>query len=364
MSEPYCVARADKNGLITGVSPGTAIITFRATDGSGRMATHRVTVRPRPVPPVEEPEVLGASLPPGVLMLIEMFGFTLDAALAMWELFQMNDTGELSFINYVILMGYALVFLIMVLPNISSAFNSIFGPIIDAINALMRWSTPPAFVWPVPNNMHHTNSPFGHRGRTNPHRGIDINHNCGRGDTQRCGNECRVPIFAAAAGVVVFENETPSYGNVIVIRHNNGMYTLYAHNHMRALAGAQLGQHVTQGQQIAIMGNTGASEGSHLHFELRPRFNSLGDLFRVNPLAVYNRQDPRTAAGTFNPNPLFICTATTCRDRGGCIRGLNDQPGGALGGVRGGHNFVFNPNFNPAFFNGGINGTNSRWWNP
>jgi len=52
------VAMADQNGLITGVSPGTATITitFRATDGSGRTATHRVTVRERPVPPVENPE--------------------------------------------------------------------------------------------------------------------------------------------------------------------------------------------------------------------------------------------------------------------------------------------------------------------
>jgi len=44
------------NGTIWGWNPGTATITFRATDGSGRMATHRVTVRPRPVPPQEEPE--------------------------------------------------------------------------------------------------------------------------------------------------------------------------------------------------------------------------------------------------------------------------------------------------------------------
>jgi len=192
------------NGTIWGWSPGTATITFRATDGSGRTATHRVTVRPRPVPPVEEPEVLGASLPPGVLMLIEMFGFTLDAALAMWELFQMNDTGELSFINYVILMGYALVFLIMVLPNISSTFNSIFGPLIDAINALMR-STQPTPLRPVRignttltgGQRFAAGRPIGAVTYTRNHAGVDFAGGFGR-------NGVPLPnVYASTSGYVI-----------------------------------------------------------------------------------------------------------------------------------------------------------------
>jgi murein DD-endopeptidase MepM/ murein hydrolase activator NlpD len=74
------------------------------------------------------------------------------------------------------------------------------------------------------------------------------------------------PILAAAAGHVTFAGRQSGYGNCIEITHSNGLITRYAH-----LSGftVSLGQQVNRGVQVARMGSTGRSTGSHLHFEVR-----------------------------------------------------------------------------------------------
>ncbi|MGN4444214.1 SH3 domain-containing protein [Bacillus cereus group sp. MYBK79-1] len=77
-----------------------------------------------------------------------------------------------------------------------------------------------------------------------------------------------VPVVAAAEGVVTRSYYSTSYGNVVFISHNiNGQTytTVYAHLKSRFVSA---GQKVKQGQQLGIMGNTGQSEGQHLHFEI------------------------------------------------------------------------------------------------
>lgn len=74
------------------------------------------------------------------------------------------------------------------------------------------------------------------------------------------------PILAAADGRITFAGSQGGYGNTIEITHANGLVTRYAH-----LSGFNVrhGQKVARGTQIARMGSTGRSTGSHLHFEVR-----------------------------------------------------------------------------------------------
>lgn len=102
-------------------------------------------------------------------------------------------------------------------------------------------------------------SGFGHRrdpftGASAMHAGVDFRGPVG------------TPILAAAPGRVSFVGYKSGYGNVVEIDHGQGMMTRYAH-----LSGftTKAGTQVTAGQQIAKMGSTGRSTGSHLHFEVR-----------------------------------------------------------------------------------------------
>ncbi len=83
------------------------------------------------------------------------------------------------------------------------------------------------------------------------------------------GGPIGTPILAAAAGEVIISRGSGwngGYGNYVVIRHPNGVQTLYAHNNTNLVG---VGEFVEAGQQIATMGNTGRSTGPHLHFEVR-----------------------------------------------------------------------------------------------
>ncbi len=73
-------------------------------------------------------------------------------------------------------------------------------------------------------------------------------------------------ILAAESGTVIEATYNSGYGNYIVIYHGNGISTLYAHS-CRLIA--SVGDYVTRGQVIALVGTTGNSTGNHLHFEVR-----------------------------------------------------------------------------------------------
>jgi len=85
------------------------------------------------------------------------------------------------------------------------------------------------------------------------HTGVDI--------MGQIGN----PIYAAAAGVVVFTGPLTVRGNATMIDHGWGVYTAYLHQSEILV---KVGEHVEQGQFIGRVGNTGRVEGPHLHFEV------------------------------------------------------------------------------------------------
>lgn len=103
------------------------------------------------------------------------------------------------------------------------------------------------------------NSKFGWRdGRM--HKGIDINLH--KGDA----------VVAAFDGMVRIASIKGGYGNVIIIRHYNGLETVYGH---LSKIKVKPGQVVLAGQLIGLGGNTGRSSGPHLHFEVRFKGQAL-----------------------------------------------------------------------------------------
>ncbi len=102
-------------------------------------------------------------------------------------------------------------------------------------------------------------SPFGPRWGRN-HNGLDLGLRTGE------------PVMAAFEGMIRISHYSTSYGNVVVVRHKNGLETLYAHMEARFV---QPGQWVQNGQILGLGGNTGRSYGAHLHFEFRYRGNAI-----------------------------------------------------------------------------------------
>ena len=73
-------------------------------------------------------------------------------------------------------------------------------------------------------------------------------------------------ILAAFDGIVTMSQPFAGYGNCIIVRHYNGLETLYSHNVKNLV---REGQRVTAGQKIALTGCTGRATTEHLHFEVR-----------------------------------------------------------------------------------------------
>jgi lipoprotein NlpD len=74
------------------------------------------------------------------------------------------------------------------------------------------------------------------------------------------------PVGAAADGTVLYAGEQPAYGAVVILKHEGGLVTLYAHN---AKVLVREGERVRRGDPIARVGQTGRTTGPHLHFEVR-----------------------------------------------------------------------------------------------
>jgi peptidoglycan hydrolase CwlO-like protein len=116
-------------------------------------------------------------------------------------------------------------------------------------------------------------SGFGGRG-SEMHYGVDI------------ANGNKVAIVAAASGVVSRSYYSSTYGNCIFVSHsiNGQVYTtVYAHMTSRSVGS---GASVKKGQKIGIMGNTGASHGQHLHFELHKGPWTMDKRYAINPVGI------------------------------------------------------------------------------
>lgn len=118
----------------------------------------------------------------------------------------------------------------------------------------------------ISSNYGHRRDPF--TGRMALHEGIDF--------AGKFGSD----IIAVASGVVTWSGERYGYGQLVEVNHGNGLVSRYAHNHENLVA---VGDIVKKGQTIALMGSSGRSTGSHVHFEVYKHGRS------VDPAAYIHR---------------------------------------------------------------------------
>lgn len=143
-----------------------------------------------------------------------------------------------------------------------------------------NWQAP---VWGYP-----VSGAFGTDRGDHTHQGLDVAVPVG------------TPIGAFAAGEVIEARRSDSYGNTIVVRHGDGSTTRYAH--LNSL-GVSVGDLVNPGDPLGASGNTGRSEGPHLHFEL----NYGGQ--NVDPSAFFETasgENYLTAFGKRNDPPAVV----------------------------------------------------------
>lgn len=114
-------------------------------------------------------------------------------------------------------------------------------------------------VLPVPEDRSRITSPFGQRrhpvlNTQRMHNGVDF------------GTGMDAKVFAAADGIVKLAQYSRSFGNWIILQHENGYTSVYAHLNSFNVS---VGDRVISGEIIAYTGNTGRSTGPHLHYEVR-----------------------------------------------------------------------------------------------
>ena len=112
--------------------------------------------------------------------------------------------------------------------------------------------------WPVPGYSR-ISSPYGYRlhpvlNIQKMHTGIDIPAPNG------------TPAVAIDNGTIIYAGVQGTYGNTVMIQHDDGKVSLYAHNSKLLVS---VGQRVQKGQVVSKIGSTGRSTGPHLHFEIR-----------------------------------------------------------------------------------------------
>lgn len=185
----------------------------------------------------------------------------------------------------------------------------------------------PQIADPVPGWRDKITSHVGHRespggvGSTE-HAGIDI------------GVPSGTPIQAVKDGRVVFAGDGDGYGNLVIIQHNDGTFTKYAH---QSEINCRVGQDVQAGDVIGKVGSTGHSTGPHLHFEVRK-----GDMWNgaiLDPEAYLSGSESVAAAAT-GPGQSFA-GSTNSVGGGGSPSGLSlgggsSGGGGSAGGASGG----------------------------
>lgn len=132
------------------------------------------------------------------------------------------------------------------------------------------------FIWPLSSGT--LTSSFGPRGRSF-HDGIDI------------GAPPGTVVRAARDGAVIYSDTLRGYGNVVIVQHEGGYVTVYAHNEQNLV---DAGSKVRQGQPVAKVGRSGRTSGPNLHFEIRKDNIARNPIYFLPSQTVQRAKDSPT----------------------------------------------------------------------
>ena len=151
----------------------------------------------------------------------------------------------------------------------------------DTLSLPLHYSNP-ELKWTVPISKGHITSPFGLR-RWRWHYGSDLRLNTGDS------------VKVAFDGIVrVASYDRYGYGHYVLVRHYNGLETLYGHFMKRLV---KVGDEVKSGDIIGLGGSTGRSSGPHLHFEVRYQGNA------IDPTHVFDFANDKLLADSLTITP-------------------------------------------------------------
>ena len=214
-------------------------------------ATHAIKEPPEKVPePIPEPEVPEPKVEEpsqestpfsGIFHIVQkgenLYRISKTYGIALSRLVEINDIKDPSRIY----IGEALY-----IPDATKQLP------IPMIQETSPWVSPErSFIWPVSGSI---SSHFGEKRSHHYHSGLDIRSPYG------------TPIHVSRSGVVIFSGYQRGYGRTVIVDHQDGFSTLYAHNSKNLV---NVGDRVSQGDVIAKVGTTGIASGSHVHFEIR-----------------------------------------------------------------------------------------------
>lgn len=138
---------------------------------------------------------------------------------------------------------------------------------IPTVGSTSSWGWPTDSGWTLSSGFVYRTSPI--TGKRELHGGLDIS-----------GTGYGSKIYATNNGVVIKAEYHSSYGYHVVINHNNGYYTVYAH---MSRMNAKVGQTVARGDVIGFVGMTGSATGPHVHYEIWKGC----EYCRIDPLTMY-----------------------------------------------------------------------------
>ncbi|HHW69542.1 MAG TPA: M23 family metallopeptidase [Tenericutes bacterium] len=143
------------------------------------------------------------------------------------------------------------------------------GKVVSNIGSLTSWGWPTLSGWVITSDYEWRINPVTFKREL--HSGIDIS-GLGYGS----------PVFAANNGTIIKKQYAYDYGNYVVIDHNNGYYTVYAHL-SKFNNELSVGSTVSRGNVLGYIGSTGYATGPHLHYEIWKNCHYC----RINPWSVY-----------------------------------------------------------------------------